>query len=42
MYLVTFVEGRTHFHQISAWTSKSKYDSNKAELRRVAGTFREL
>ena len=42
VYLVTFVDGPSKYHQISAWTSKSKYPDSQAEFRRISGTFREL
>ena len=42
VYLVTYVDGRKHVHQIVAWTLGSKYSSNKSRFEQVAKSFREL
>jgi hypothetical protein len=40
VFLHTTVEGDKHFHQILAWTSKSRWDEYKEKLREVTRTFR--
>jgi hypothetical protein len=40
VFLHTTVEGDKHFHQILAWTSKSRWDAHKEKLREVTRTFR--
>jgi hypothetical protein len=40
VFLHTTVEGDQHFHQILAWTSKSRWDEHKEKLREVTRTFR--
>jgi hypothetical protein len=42
VYLVTYVDGRKHVHQVVSWTLGSKYASNKSRFESVAKTFREL
>ena len=41
-YLVTFVEGETHFHQVHCWTLQSREERNMPTLVKVADSFREL
>jgi hypothetical protein len=40
VFLHTTVEGDEKFHQILAWTSKSRWDEQKEKLREVTRTFR--
>jgi hypothetical protein len=40
VFLHTTVEGEEAFHQILAWTSKSRWDQQKAELREITESFR--
>ena len=40
-YLVTVIDGVTHYHQVLAWTSKSKLAAARASLQRTIATFRE-
>lgn len=39
-YLVTNVETAAHFHQIIAWTLRSRIDKNQTTLQKVVETFR--
>ena len=39
VFLHTTVEGDKHFHQILAWTSKSRWDEHKEKLREVTELF---
>ncbi|HEX8491406.1 MAG TPA: hypothetical protein VF658_01065 [Pyrinomonadaceae bacterium] len=41
-YINTTVETPGHFHQIIAWTLRSRFDKNQAALREVTKTFREV
>jgi len=41
VYLHTVVEGKAHYHQLLAWTTASKFTSNRAELEAVINSFRE-
>lgn len=40
-YVVTYVEGENGFHQVIAWTMKSKLASKKQKLKDVVKTFKE-
>lgn len=40
VFLHTTVEGDEKFHQVLAWTSKSRWDQQKEKLRDVTRTFR--
>ncbi|PIE32473.1 hypothetical protein CSA56_15385 [candidate division KSB3 bacterium] len=40
-YLHTTLEGRKYFHQISAWSLISKYDSNKPAFDKILESFYE-
>ena len=40
-YLVTFVEGDRHFHQVHCWTLTSREAKNMPTLMKVAESFRE-
>ncbi len=40
VFLHTTVEGKSYFHQILAWTSKSRWDELKDKLQEVTQTFR--
>ncbi len=40
-YLVTFLEGKTDFHQVVAWTGASSFDDHRALLARVTNSFGE-
>jgi len=40
-YFVTFVEGKTHFHQVHCWTLQSREERNMPTLEKVANSFRE-
>jgi hypothetical protein len=42
VYLHTTVETPRNFYQILAWTSKSGFEKNKAELERVVDSFLEV
>lgn len=39
-YVVTTVETAAHFHQIVAWTLRSRIDANQTTLQKVAESFR--
>lgn len=39
-YLHTVVETPKHFHQVLAWTLKSKWEKNQAMLKKVVESFR--
>jgi hypothetical protein len=41
-YLHTTVETAKNFHQILAWTSKSGFEKNRAELERIIDSFLEI
>jgi len=41
VYLHTAVEGKRDFHQILAWTTKSKFDAARATLDQIIASFRE-
>lgn len=41
-YLITYVEGPKCYHQILAWTLKSRYDAKRDLLARVSGTLQEI
>ena len=41
-YLHTTVESPTHFHQILAWTLKSRFDKNRPVLDAVIQSFKEV
>jgi len=40
-YLVTFVDGKTHYHQIMTWSLKSRFADNRAALLDATSSFRE-
>lgn len=40
VFLHTTVEGNESFHQILAWTSKSRWDRQKEKLREITRSFR--
>ena len=40
-YINTTVETTEHYHQIIAWTLRSRYDKNQGALREVTQTFKE-
>jgi len=42
VYLHTTVESPTHFHQILAWTLKSRFDKNRGALDAVTHSFKEV
>lgn len=42
VYLHTTVESPTHFHQILAWTLKSRFDKNRPTLDAVTHSFKEV
>jgi hypothetical protein len=42
VYLHTTVETNEYFHQILAWTLKSKYNDNKESLQKVIKSFKEI
>lgn len=42
VYLHTTVESPTHFHQILAWTLKSRFDNNRATLDAVTHSLKEV
>jgi len=42
VYLATFVEGQNSFHQVLAWTMKSRFDSAKPALEAAADSFVEI
>jgi hypothetical protein len=42
VYLHTTVESPTHFHQILAWTLKSRFDKNRGALDAVIHSFKEV
>ncbi len=41
-YLHTTLEGREHFHQVVAWSTNSRYDSNLLDYNRTISSFKEL
>lgn len=42
VYIHTTVETEKYFHQVLAWTLKSKFDDNKPVLEEVINSFQEL
>ena len=40
-YLVTFVDGKTHYHQIMTWSLASRFADNRAALLDATNSFRE-
>jgi len=41
-YIVTFVDGQRHLHQVHCWTLQSREETNLPTLTKVANSFREL
>lgn len=41
-FIITNLEGKSHFYYIAAWTLKSKYALNRATLLNVSGSFKML
>lgn len=41
-YINTTVETSAHYHQVIAWTLRSRFDKNQAALRAVVQTFKEV
>ncbi len=41
-YIHTTVETKENYHQILAWTLKSRYKKNKPELQKVIQSFKEI
>lgn len=41
VYLVTYLESDTHFHQVHCWTLTSREKKNMPTLKKVADSFRE-
>jgi bifunctional DNA-binding transcriptional regulator/antitoxin component of YhaV-PrlF toxin-antitoxin module len=41
-FLVSTVETQDHFHQVITWAKETKYDENKATLKRVIESFRTV
>ncbi len=41
-YILTTVETPEHFHQILAWTLKSRFDKNKKVLKKAIESFQEI
>jgi hypothetical protein len=39
-FLLTCIETDEHFCAVQAWTTRSQFDLNRAELERITGTFR--
>jgi len=41
-YIITLVETPDNFHQIVAWTLRSKFDANEKTLREVTASFKQV
>jgi hypothetical protein len=42
VYLHTTVETKGYFHQILAWTLKSKYNDNKGNMQKIIKSFKQI
>ena len=42
VYLITVIETPTHYGQLMAWTTKSKWDENKDEYTNLTNSFKEV
>ena len=41
VYVLTFYEGKDHFHQVNCWTLESREERNMPTLSKVADSFKE-